>query len=194
MMPRPSSASWSRPTSPSPAPKEGMISCSRRPALPSSPTRSRRRSSPSGSPNVIRTSMCWRTATRRKSGRWSPRPEDARPEDQGDRDLRARAGLHRHSEAVTSNSRGRSRRTRRATSARRAGSPSIARTGLHHAGRKRRRGRDLHLPHSRGCDRRERSRPVDRVDNLRKGAALNAIQIAELLVARGLIQPKQKAA
>jgi aspartate-semialdehyde dehydrogenase len=31
-------------------------------------------------------------------------------------------------------------------------------------------------------------------DNLRKGAALNAIQIAELLVARGLIKPKQKAA
>lgn len=31
-------------------------------------------------------------------------------------------------------------------------------------------------------------------DNLRKGAALNTIQIAELLVARGLIQPKQKAA
>lgn len=31
-------------------------------------------------------------------------------------------------------------------------------------------------------------------DNLRKGAALNAVQIAELLVARGLIKPKQKAA
>jgi aspartate-semialdehyde dehydrogenase len=31
-------------------------------------------------------------------------------------------------------------------------------------------------------------------DNLRKGAALNAIQIAELLVARGLIVPKLKAA
>lgn len=31
-------------------------------------------------------------------------------------------------------------------------------------------------------------------DNLRKGAALNAVQIAELLLARGLIQPKQKAA
>ena len=31
-------------------------------------------------------------------------------------------------------------------------------------------------------------------DNLRKGAALNAIQIAELLVAKGLIQPKLKAA
>ncbi len=31
-------------------------------------------------------------------------------------------------------------------------------------------------------------------DNLHKGAALNAIQIAELLVARGLIQPKKKAA
>jgi aspartate-semialdehyde dehydrogenase len=31
-------------------------------------------------------------------------------------------------------------------------------------------------------------------DNLRKGAALNAVQIAELLVARGLIRPKQQAA
>ena len=31
-------------------------------------------------------------------------------------------------------------------------------------------------------------------DNLRKGAALNAIQIAELLIERGLIQPKSKAA
>jgi aspartate-semialdehyde dehydrogenase len=31
-------------------------------------------------------------------------------------------------------------------------------------------------------------------DNLRKGAALNAVQIAELLVARGLIAPKKKAA
>ena len=31
-------------------------------------------------------------------------------------------------------------------------------------------------------------------DNLRKGAALNAVQIAELLVARGLIQPKKRAA
>lgn len=31
-------------------------------------------------------------------------------------------------------------------------------------------------------------------DNLRKGAALNAVQIAELLVAKGLIQPKKKAA
>jgi aspartate-semialdehyde dehydrogenase len=31
-------------------------------------------------------------------------------------------------------------------------------------------------------------------DNLRKGAALNAVQIAELMVARGLILPKKKAA
>ncbi|MEO9336203.1 aspartate-semialdehyde dehydrogenase [Mesorhizobium sp. SB112] len=31
-------------------------------------------------------------------------------------------------------------------------------------------------------------------DNLRKGAALNAVQIAELLIARGLISPKKKAA
>ena len=31
-------------------------------------------------------------------------------------------------------------------------------------------------------------------DNLRKGAALNAIQIAELLIARGLIKAKKQAA
>ena len=31
-------------------------------------------------------------------------------------------------------------------------------------------------------------------DNLRKGAALNAIQIAELLVNRGLIKAKKQAA
>ncbi|HEY6630369.1 MAG TPA: aspartate-semialdehyde dehydrogenase, partial [Rhizobiaceae bacterium] len=31
-------------------------------------------------------------------------------------------------------------------------------------------------------------------DNLRKGAALNTVQIAELLIERGLIQPKKKAA
>ena len=31
-------------------------------------------------------------------------------------------------------------------------------------------------------------------DNLRKGAALNAVQIAEILVNRKLIQPKRKAA
>jgi aspartate-semialdehyde dehydrogenase len=31
-------------------------------------------------------------------------------------------------------------------------------------------------------------------DNLRKGAALNAVQIAELLVNRKLIQPRRKAA
>ena len=31
-------------------------------------------------------------------------------------------------------------------------------------------------------------------DNLRKGAALNAVQIAEVLVNRKLIQPKRKAA
>ena len=31
-------------------------------------------------------------------------------------------------------------------------------------------------------------------DNLRKGAALNAVQIAELLIERGLISPRQRAA
>ncbi|MFK7791602.1 MAG: Asd/ArgC dimerization domain-containing protein, partial [Devosiaceae bacterium] len=31
-------------------------------------------------------------------------------------------------------------------------------------------------------------------DNLRKGAALNTVQIAEVLVNRGLIEPKQAAA
>ena len=31
-------------------------------------------------------------------------------------------------------------------------------------------------------------------DNLRKGAALNAVQIAEVLINRGLIEPKRQAA
>ena len=31
-------------------------------------------------------------------------------------------------------------------------------------------------------------------DNLRKGAALNAVQIAELMIERGLLKPRQKAA
>ncbi|MGO8242077.1 aspartate-semialdehyde dehydrogenase, partial [Rhizobium ruizarguesonis] len=31
-------------------------------------------------------------------------------------------------------------------------------------------------------------------DNLRKGAAFNAIQIAELLVNRGLVKPRKQAA
>ncbi len=31
-------------------------------------------------------------------------------------------------------------------------------------------------------------------DNLRKGAALNAVQIAELLINRGLIKPRKQAA
>ena len=40
-------------------------------------------------------------------------------------------------------------------------------------------------PHPRGRHRAERSRSVGRRDNLRKGAALNAVQIAEELVSRG---------
>ena len=58
-----------------------------------------------------------------------------------------------------------------------------------------RRGRDLHQPHPRG---RRPSRTAWRCgcvsDNLRKGAALNAVQIAEVLINRKLIQAKQKAA
>ena len=58
-----------------------------------------------------------------------------------------------------------------------------------------RRGRDLHQPHPRG---HRRSRTAWRCgcvsDNLRKGAALNAVQIAEVLINRKLIKAKQKAA
>jgi aspartate-semialdehyde dehydrogenase len=49
-----------------------------------------------------------------------------------------------------------------------------------------RRGRGLHLAHPRGFDGRERPRLWCVSDNLRKGAALNAVQIAELLGRRHL--------
>ena len=46
----------------------------------------------------------------------------------------------------------------------------------------RRRICDLRQPHPRGFDRRQRAVSLWVVsDNLRKGAALNAVQIAELL-------------
>jgi aspartate-semialdehyde dehydrogenase len=49
-------------------------------------------------------------------------------------------------------------------------------------GRMRRRLRHLHQPHPPGFATIENgSEPVVRVDNLRKGAALNAVQIAETL-------------
>jgi aspartate-semialdehyde dehydrogenase len=50
---------------------------------------------------------------------------------------------------------------------------------LRHAARGGGRGRHLHLAHPRGRDRRERPRLWCVSDNLRKGAALNAVQIAE---------------
>ena len=65
---------------------------------------------------------------------------------------------------------------------------------LRHALRVRRRGRDLYQPHARRRDRRERPRAVVVSDNLRKGAALNAVQIAECLINRKLITAKKKAA
>ena len=49
-------------------------------------------------------------------------------------------------------------------------------------------------PHPRGPDGRERPQAVVVSDNLRKGAALNAVQIAEVLVNRGWLKPKQKVA
>ena len=58
-----------------------------------------------------------------------------------------------------------------------------------------RRGRDLS---SRASARTRRSRTASPCgcvsDNLRKGAALNAVQIAEVLINRGLITGKKKAA
>ena len=125
--------------------------------------------------------------------------EDPRPEDQADRDLRARAGLHRPFGGGQRRVREADHApTRRATSCarRRASSSSIsARTAAT----------------SRRTRRPARTRPTSRriredttvenglsfwvvSDNLRKGAALNAVQIAEVLINRGLIQPKRKAA
>ena len=56
------------------------------------------------------------------------------------------------------------------------------------------RGRHLYQPHPRGPDGRQRPVLWCVSDNLRKGAALNAIQIAECLINRKLIAAKRKAA
>ena len=66
---------------------------------------------------------------------------------------------------------------------------------LRHAVRSGGRGRDLHQPHPRGPDGRERARRSGCVsDNLRKGAALNASRSRKCLINRKLIRAKQKAA
>ncbi len=142
----------------------------------------------------FRTSIAsWKTAIRRKSGRFSPRQEDARSEDQGDLHRCARSGLHRHSESVNIEFENESRRSG-----------------------------PRHLRDAPGClviDKQENGGYITPVecagedatyisriredatvenglnmwvvsDNLRKGAALNAIQIAELLLNRGLITPR----
>ena len=62
---------------------------------------------------------------------------------------------------------------------------------LHHAGRMRGRGRRVRQPHPQGPDGAEHGLAFWCVaDNLRKGAALNAVQIAETLVAQGLLQKR----
>ena len=59
------------------------------------------------------------------------------------------------------------------------------------AGRMRRRLRDLCFADLRGHHHRERHQSVDHPDNLRKGAALNTVQIAETIINR---RPAKKAA
>ncbi len=59
---------------------------------------------------------------------------------------------------------------------------------LRDAGRVRGRFRHLRLAHPRGRDDRERAQHVGRLGHLRKGAALNAVQIAESLINRGLLK------
>jgi hypothetical protein len=99
---------------------------------------------------------------RRKSGRWWPRPRRSRSEDQADRDLRARAGVHRPLGSREHRVREADHRRRGARHpARGAGhawSSTSARTAATSRRSKRRRGRDLHLAHPRGRDRRERPR------------------------------------
>jgi aspartate-semialdehyde dehydrogenase len=103
-----------------------------------------------------------------------------------------------HSEAVNLEFERRNHRRRGARhparSAGRAGHRQARKRRLHHADRKRRRRRNLCLAHPRGRHVENGLNMWIVSDNLRKGAALNAVQIAELMIERGLIQPKKKAA
>jgi aspartate-semialdehyde dehydrogenase len=149
--------------------------------------------------NVIPTSTCsWRTATPRKSGRWWSRPRRfSIPRSSSPPPAcacRCSSAIPRRS---TSSSRIRSRSTRRARSC------AARRLHRHRQARARRLRHALRVG---GEDAtyisRIRTDPtVDNglvlwvvSDNLRKGAALNAIQIAEVLINRKLIKAKQKAA
>ena len=82
---------------------------------------------------------------------------------------------------------------------RRAQHPAVsswisARTAANHAARVGRRGPDLYFAYPRGRSVKNGLSLWVVSDNLRKGAALNAVQIAEALINRGLLTAKRKAA
>ena len=124
--------------------------------------------------------------------------EDPRPQDQAGRHLRARAGVHRPSRSGQ-------HRVREADHRRRGARDPAQRAGLLVID-KREAGGYVTPYECAGEDAtyisRIREDPTVEnglvlwvvSDNLRKGAALNAIQIAECLINRKLIQAKQKAA
>ena len=125
--------------------------------------------------------------------------EDPRPEDQADRDLRARAGVHQPFRGGQHRVReADQRRRRRATILREAPGCLVI---------DRREPGGYITPHEAAGEdatyiSRIREDPTVEnglnlwcvSDNLRKGAALNAVQIAEVLANRGWLKPKAKAA
>ena len=125
--------------------------------------------------------------------------EDPRPEDQAGRHLRARAGVHRrHSEAVNIEFESEITADEAREILREAPGCLVV--------DKREPGGYVTPHEAAGEDAtyisRIREDPTVEnglvmwvvSDNLRKGAALNAVQIAEVLVNRKLIQPKRQAA
>ena len=154
---------------------------------PATPAIERLRREPSGEPTWRWTGRSTATSSTRsrRSGRRRARSSEL-PDLPLQRDVRARAGARRP-RAKRSGSRrraalagGRARDPRRG--------PARARSQrLPDAERGRRARRRARRPHPAGPGERLRARPLQRDDNLRKGAALNAVQIAETLLERRLI-------
>ena len=173
-------------------------SCSRRPAASTSTTRSSASISPSRSPSTafpISTSS-WTTARPRRNGRWRSRRARSSIPISPSRDLRARAGVHRPC-------RGGQRRVRASAQrheAREALQKAPGVTVLDH------RADEGYVTQVEAAG--EDAVFVSRIrqdptvphglsfwvvsDNLRKGAALNAVQIAEALIERHLQKTRRR--
>ena len=164
--------------------------------------RSRPRSFPSASPSTSsrRSTSSWRTATPRKSGRWWSRPRRfSIPRSSSSATCVRVPVFIGHSEAVNIE-------FEKPITRRRGARHPAQRAGLP----RHRQARARRLRHA-ATNAPAKTRPISAAsartptvenglalwcvsDNLRKGAALNAIQIAECLINRKLIQAKRKAA